>query len=97
MFLLDRKHGRYSLRAGGDRPLLWRSDDRAKIDSTAPAKASMMLIRRPLSLPTHKGFGTHVIAAMIQAQMGGDMQLDWRTEGLVCEIALPSVMCQTGA
>jgi PAS domain S-box-containing protein len=51
----------------------------------------------PVDLPTHKGFGTHVIAAMIQAQMGGDMQLDWRTEGLVCEIALPSVMCQTGA
>jgi PAS domain S-box-containing protein len=51
----------------------------------------------PVELPTHKGFGTDVIGAMIQAQAGGDMRLDWRTEGLVCEIALPSVMCQTGA
>jgi hypothetical protein len=49
----------------------------------------MMLIRRPLSLPTHKGFGTNVIGAMIQAR-GGDMRLDWRAEGLVCEIALPT-------
>jgi PAS domain S-box-containing protein len=48
----------------------------------------------PVNLPTHKGFGTHVIGAMIQAQVGGDMRLDWRTEGLVCEIAIPSVTCQ---
>ncbi len=48
----------------------------------------------PVNLPTHKGFGTDVIGAMIQAQARGDMRLDWRTEGLVCEIALPSVTCQ---
>jgi PAS domain S-box-containing protein len=48
----------------------------------------------PVNPPAHKGFGTHVIGAMIQAHAGGDMRLDWRTEGLVCEIALPAVMCQ---
>jgi PAS domain S-box-containing protein len=48
----------------------------------------------PVNPPTHKGFGTSVIAAMIQAHAGGNMRLDWRTEGLVCEIALPAVICQ---
>ncbi len=51
----------------------------------------------PVNLPAHKGFGSDVIGAMIHAQAGGDMRLDWRTEGLACEIALPSVTCQTGA
>jgi PAS domain S-box-containing protein len=41
----------------------------------------------PVNLPTHKGFGTNVIGVMIQAHAGGDMRLEWRTEGLVCEIA----------
>jgi PAS domain S-box-containing protein len=44
----------------------------------------------PVNPPTHKGFGTDVIGAMIRAHVGGDMRLDWRTEGLVCEIALPT-------
>jgi PAS domain S-box-containing protein len=48
----------------------------------------------PVNPPTQRGFGTDVIGAMIQAQVGGDMRLDWRTEGLQCEIALPAVMCQ---
>jgi PAS domain S-box-containing protein len=44
----------------------------------------------PVNVPTHRGFGTTVIGAMIQARVGGDFQLDWRTEGLLCEIALPT-------
>ncbi len=47
----------------------------------------------PVNLPAHKGFGTTVIGAMIQARAGA-LRLDWRTEGLVCEIALPGVMCR---
>jgi PAS domain S-box-containing protein len=39
--------------------------------------------------PTRKGFGTHVIEAMIRGHMGGDVRLDWRAEGLVCEMVLP--------
>jgi two-component sensor histidine kinase len=38
--------------------------------------------------PTRKGFGTHMIEAMIRGQ-GGDVRLDWRPEGLMCEIAVP--------
>ena len=48
----------------------------------------------PVNPPTHKVFGTNVIGALIRAHVGGDMRLDWRTEGLVCEITLPGVMSQ---
>jgi two-component sensor histidine kinase len=42
-----------------------------------------------VSPPSHGGFGTHVMQAMIQGH-GGDMRLDWRDEGLVCEVTLPN-------
>jgi two-component sensor histidine kinase len=38
--------------------------------------------------PTHKGFGTEVMEAMMRGRVGGDVRLDWRAEGLRCEIAL---------
>ncbi|MFY9835588.1 MAG: PAS domain S-box protein, partial [Xanthobacteraceae bacterium] len=38
--------------------------------------------------PTRRGFGTHVMERMIREQHKGDLRLDWRTEGLVCEIVL---------
>jgi two-component sensor histidine kinase len=41
--------------------------------------------------PTHEGFGTRVMDGMIRGQLKGEMRLDWRAEGLVCEIALPGV------
>jgi PAS domain S-box-containing protein len=37
--------------------------------------------------PTHQGFGTSVIERMIRHQLNGGMHLDWRPEGLACEIA----------
>jgi PAS domain S-box-containing protein len=40
--------------------------------------------------PTRKGFGSHVMEAMIQGHVGGDVRLDWRAEGLVCEMVLPT-------
>jgi PAS domain S-box-containing protein len=42
----------------------------------------------PVKPPTRKGFGTHVMEAMIQGHVRGDVRLDWRAEGLVCEIFL---------
>jgi PAS domain S-box-containing protein len=38
--------------------------------------------------PTRKGFGTRVIESMIQ-QDKGEFRLDWRVEGLTCEITMP--------
>jgi PAS domain S-box-containing protein len=44
----------------------------------------------PVSPPTRKGFGTHVMEAMIRGHVGGDVRLDWRAEGLACEITVPT-------
>jgi len=43
----------------------------------------------PVNPPSRKGFGTHMMEAMIRGHEGGDVRLDWRAEGLVCEITLP--------
>jgi two-component sensor histidine kinase len=42
----------------------------------------------PAAKPTREGFGTHVIGRMIREQLKGEMHLDWRPEGLACEIVL---------
>ena len=44
----------------------------------------------PVTPPTHKGFGTHVMEAMIGGQFRGEVRLDWRAEGLACEIVIPT-------
>ena len=41
----------------------------------------------PVALPTHEGFGTRVVAKMVQ-QSKGEVSFDWRPEGLVCEVAM---------
>ncbi len=38
--------------------------------------------------PTRQGFGLRVMEAMIRDQLGGDFRLDWRPDGLVCEITI---------
>jgi PAS domain S-box-containing protein len=43
----------------------------------------------PAKKPTREGFGTSVIQRMIREQLKGEMHLDWRAEGLACEIVLP--------
>jgi len=43
----------------------------------------------PVRPPTRRGFGTHVMEAMIRGHVKGDVRLDWRAEGLACEITLP--------
>jgi PAS domain S-box-containing protein len=44
----------------------------------------------PVNPPTRSGFGTQVMAAMIRDHEGGDIRLDWCSEGLACEIILPT-------
>jgi PAS domain S-box-containing protein len=40
-------------------------------------------------LPTRQGFGTRVMKGMIGDALKGDIRLDWREAGLVCELAIP--------
>jgi two-component sensor histidine kinase len=40
--------------------------------------------------PTRRGFGTRMLDSLIRMQLRGDVRFDWRSEGLACEIILPS-------
>jgi PAS domain S-box-containing protein len=44
----------------------------------------------PVNPPTRKGFGTHMIEAVIRGYKGGEARLNWHAEGLRCEITLPT-------
>jgi two-component sensor histidine kinase len=44
----------------------------------------------PVKPPTRKGFGTHMMEAMIGGHKGGDVRFDWHPDGLLCEIILPA-------
>jgi two-component sensor histidine kinase/CheY-like chemotaxis protein len=39
--------------------------------------------------PVTRGFGTRSVIASIESQLGGQAVFDWRTEGLVCRLAVP--------
>jgi two-component sensor histidine kinase len=40
--------------------------------------------------PTRCGFGANVMEAMVRGHLKGELRLDWRAEGLACEITLPT-------
>jgi PAS domain S-box-containing protein len=45
----------------------------------------------PVESPCSEGYGTRVIAASIERQLGGRVSFDWRPEGLHCVLSLPRV------
>lgn len=44
----------------------------------------------PTCAPSKTGFGTNLIQGSIERHLGGKVRMDWRTEGLKCEIELPA-------
>ncbi|HEX2116336.1 MAG TPA: PAS domain S-box protein [Alphaproteobacteria bacterium] len=42
-----------------------------------------------VAAPTRRGFGSGLITTMITGQLGGDVSMDWRREGLACTLAIP--------
>ena len=44
----------------------------------------------PVKPPTRRGFGTQVIESMVCDQLHGEMRLNWRAEGVECQIELPT-------
>ena len=42
----------------------------------------------PVTLPTHRGFGTSIMENIIAGQLRGEVHFDWRSQGLACEITL---------
>jgi two-component sensor histidine kinase len=66
---------------------------KGRVEVTWSCAADEQLILRwiesggpPTKKPTREGFGTCVIERMIREQLKGEMHLDWRVEGLACEI-----------
>ncbi|HEV7372318.1 PAS domain S-box protein [Arenibaculum sp.] len=43
----------------------------------------------PVRQPSRRGFGTGAVERVVRGQLGGQLSLDWRAEGLVCEIDVP--------
>jgi two-component sensor histidine kinase len=43
----------------------------------------------PVKPPERQGFGTRVMARMICDQLNGEVDFDWREEGIICDIATP--------
>jgi two-component sensor histidine kinase len=43
----------------------------------------------PAALPPRTGFGTRLMDTLVRRQLGGQMEQDWRPEGLRCTITVP--------
>jgi two-component sensor histidine kinase len=76
------KYGALSVAEGQVRVEWSRAEDRQLVVRWTEAGGP------PAKPPTRKGFGTRVMQSMIDG-VKGRVQLDWRAEGLACEIALP--------
>ncbi|WP_225890078.1 PAS domain-containing protein [Indioceanicola profundi] len=78
------KYGALSTEAG-QLDLAWRIDGQGSLvldwrESGGP----------PTAPPTHRGFGSTLLRTTIEEQLGGRLLFDWRPEGLMLEIRLPS-------
>jgi PAS domain S-box-containing protein len=40
--------------------------------------------------PTRSGFGSRIMETMVRGQLRGKIDVDWRADGLVCEIVIPT-------
>ena len=46
---------------------------------------------KPVSLPTHRGFGFRFLQRVFRQEAGSSLELDFAPEGLVCRIILPLI------
>jgi len=44
----------------------------------------------PVEPPTRRGFGSSLIRSSVERQLKGRVAIDWRREGMVCELVLPA-------
>jgi PAS domain S-box-containing protein len=42
-----------------------------------------------ISAPSRRGFGTRSVIASVETQLGGQVEFDWKAEGLVCRLSIP--------
>jgi CheY-like chemotaxis protein len=43
-----------------------------------------------VTAPTRKGFGSRIVAASVEQQLGGRVRFDWKATGLECVISIPT-------
>jgi PAS domain S-box-containing protein len=51
----------------------------------------------PVTAPLRQGFGSKVVLSSVERQLGGSVRLDWRREGLACQLTIPSASALTSA
>jgi PAS domain S-box-containing protein len=61
---------------------LWASDGRLAVRWTEAGGP-------PVRKPSRQGFGSELIEVLTQ-QLGGELNLDWHAQGLVCELKIPA-------
>jgi PAS domain S-box-containing protein len=86
------KYGALSL-AGGRVRLGWRLDEAAGLLLLSWAETGGPPIEAP---PPARGFGTRVVDATLERQLGGRIRRVWRPEGLLLEAALPLATIRAG-
>jgi PAS domain S-box-containing protein len=86
------KYGALSL-AGGRVWLDWRLDAVADLLLLSWAETGGPPVERP---PEASGFGTRVVDATLERQLGGRIRRVWRPEGLLLEAALPLAAIRAG-
>jgi two-component sensor histidine kinase len=62
--------------------------------STDPTRPDLVMVWReqggpPVMRPAMRGFGTTLLEGAVAHQHGGQVELDWRVDGLVCRLSLP--------
>ena len=76
------KYGALSMTTGQVRVEWWHVEDGQLVLRWTEAGGP------PVKSPARKGFGTHMMEAMIRDGLKGRVQLDWHADGLACEIAV---------
>jgi two-component sensor histidine kinase/DNA-binding response OmpR family regulator len=77
------KHGALSLPSGGRISFTW---------ELQPSSLVLQWIETggpPVRPPESQGYGTRIIAASVERQLGGHVVFDWRPEGLKCTLSIP--------
>jgi two-component sensor histidine kinase len=67
---------------------------RVRVECSRPSKGQVMLRwtehnGKPVERPTRSGFGSRIMETMVRGQLKGEINFDWQTDGLVCEITMP--------
>jgi two-component system CheB/CheR fusion protein len=76
------KYGALSVSTGSLHVSWWRSDEGGLVLRWVETGGP------PVEPPRRRGFGTAIVERMIRDQLQGEVHMDWREQGLVCEISM---------